>query len=113
MITDIGWTGSSKIRAWSGGDVRKIYYTILVLFAIWGAIAMRMTAPFMLIQLGANMAGLMFVFMGIHTVIVNRSFLPKAIQAPLWREVVVVFSSFFFLFFVTMILGKNLFGIQW
>ncbi|MHB8992971.1 MAG: Nramp family divalent metal transporter, partial [Chloroflexota bacterium] len=111
MITDIGWTGSAKIRAWTGGDVRKIYYTILVIFAFWGAVAMRMTAPFMLIQLGANMAGLMFVFMGIHTVVVNRKFLPKELQAPVWREVAVVFSSFFFMFFVGAIFLNRLFGV--
>jgi hypothetical protein len=111
MITDMAWTGSARIRSWSGGDVRKIYYTILVIFAFWGAVALQMTAPFMLIQIGANMAGLMFVFMGIHTVYVNRRFLPKEIQAPLWREAVVVFSSFFFAFFVIVILLNKVFGI--
>src|SRR5678816_4398732 len=28
-ITDILWTGSARIRAWRGGDVRVVYYTIL------------------------------------------------------------------------------------
>ena len=26
-ITDILWTGSSRVRAWRGGDVRAVYYT--------------------------------------------------------------------------------------
>ncbi len=111
MITDIAWTGSARVRGWSGGDVRKIYYTVLIVFAFWGAVALQMTAPFMLIVLGANMAGLMFVFMGIHTVYVNRKFLPKEIQAPLWREVLVVLSSLFFAFFVTVILLNRFFGV--
>jgi hypothetical protein len=111
MITDIAWTSSPRVRGWSGGDVRKIYYTILVIFAIWGAIALQMTAPFMLIVLGANMAGLMFVFMGVHTVIVNRKFLPPAIRPPVWREAIVVFTSLFFAFFVTMILLNKFFGV--
>ncbi|MGE5619418.1 MAG: Nramp family divalent metal transporter [Sphingomonadaceae bacterium] len=110
MITDIAWTGSERVRNWSGGDVRRIYYAILVVFALWGAVALQMTAPFMLVVLGANMAGVMFVFMGIHTVIVNRKFLPREIQAPLWREVLVIISSFFFLFFVVVILLNRFFG---
>ena len=28
-ITDILWTGSSRVRAWRGGDVRAVYYTVL------------------------------------------------------------------------------------
>ena len=29
-ITDILWTGSRRVRAWRGGDVRLVYYTVLV-----------------------------------------------------------------------------------
>ncbi len=28
-ITDILWTGSRSVRAWRGGDVRAVYYTVL------------------------------------------------------------------------------------
>ena len=28
-ITDILWTGSARVRAWRGGDVRAVYYTVL------------------------------------------------------------------------------------
>ncbi|HYK21477.1 MAG TPA: Nramp family divalent metal transporter [Pyrinomonadaceae bacterium] len=35
-ITDILWTGSSRIRAWRGGDVRVVYYSVLALISLWG-----------------------------------------------------------------------------
>ena len=28
-ITDMLWTGSSKVRGWRGGDVRAVYYGVL------------------------------------------------------------------------------------
>ena len=40
-ITDILWTGSSRIRAWRGGDVRVVYYSVLAVISIWGIIALQ------------------------------------------------------------------------
>lgn len=110
MITDIAWTSSSRVRGWTGGDVRRIYYAILVVFALWGAVALQLTSPFLLIVLGANMAGLMFVFMGAHTVVVNRM-LPKAFRVPVWHEALLMLTSLFFLFFVVMIFLNRFFGV--
>jgi hypothetical protein len=39
-ITDILWTGSKRVRAWRGGDVRKVYYTVLGIMTVWGLIAL-------------------------------------------------------------------------
>ena len=40
-IADILWTGSRRVRAWRGGDVRAVYYTVLAILVVWGLIAMR------------------------------------------------------------------------
>jgi len=55
-ITDILWTGSKRIRAWRGGDVRVVYYTVLSVILVWGIIALRLTQPVFLLALGANAA---------------------------------------------------------
>jgi hypothetical protein len=112
MITDIGWTGSARIRAWSGGDVRRVYYAILFVFAIWGCIALNLAQPFLLIQIGANAAGLIFIFLSIHTIVVNRKFLPAEIRPALWREVALVLCALFFGFFVFMLAANQLFGFR-
>ncbi len=57
-ISDILWTGSRRVRAWRGGDVRAVYYTVLAILVVWGLIAMRLAQPIVLLQLGANVAGL-------------------------------------------------------
>ena len=56
-ITDILWTGSARVRAWRGGDVRAVYYTVLAVVVVWGIIALKLAAPVMLLQIGANIAG--------------------------------------------------------
>jgi hypothetical protein len=45
-ITDILWTGSHRLRAWRGGDVRAIYYLVLGAIVVWGIIALRLAQPF-------------------------------------------------------------------
>src|SRR5688500_1755967 len=34
-ITDILWTGSRRVRDWRGGDIRAVYYSVLVAVVIW------------------------------------------------------------------------------
>lgn len=112
MITDIAWTGSARARAWSGGDVRRIYYALLLIFAIWGCIALNLAQPFLLIQIGANVAGLCFVFLSIHTIVVNRKYLPAELKPALWREIGVILCALFFSVFFTLFLLKFAFGIS-
>jgi hypothetical protein len=99
-VTDILWSGNERIRHWRGGDVRVIYYTVLTIVVIWGLIALRITQPIILLQLGANMAGLIFVFSSIHLLYINTKLLPKALRPPMWRRAALIFMSVFYGFFV-------------
>ena len=55
-ITDILWTGSRRVRAWRGGDVRAVYYSVLAVVVLWGIVALRLAQPIVLLKLGANVA---------------------------------------------------------
>lgn len=99
-ITDVLWSGSKRIREWRSGDVRVIYYSVLGAVVIWGIIALRLTQPIILLQLGANMAGLVFVFCAPHILYVNMKFLPEALKPPLWRRIALIMMSVFYAFFV-------------
>lgn len=99
-VTDIIWSGSRHARAWQSGDIRIVYYSVLSLFTLWGVyILLTGLKPLFLVLLGANMAGLNFVFLGLHTLYINRKFLPEPLRAPLWKEVVVLLAVVFFGFF--------------
>jgi hypothetical protein len=101
-VTDILWTGSKRLRAWRGGDVRAIYYALLGVVVIWGIIALRLAQPILLLQISANVAGLTFVIAGIHLLYVNTRLLPEAVRPGVWPRVglvalVVFYGVFSFL----------------
>ena len=102
-ITDILWTGSARVRAWRGGDVRAVYYTVLAAVVVWGIIALRLAAPVMLLQIGANIAGAVFVIASLHLLYLNTRILPVALRPPLWRRVALVCMALFYGFFVSLV----------
>jgi hypothetical protein len=101
-ITDILWTGSRALREWRGGDVRVIYYCVLAAEIVWGLVALRLTQPIVLLQIAANMAGMVFVIAAIHLLYVNNVLLPKPLRPPLWRSTALVALALFYGSFVTL-----------
>jgi Mn2+/Fe2+ NRAMP family transporter len=99
-MTDMLWSGSRRIRDWRGGDVRMIYYAILTAAVIWGLIALRLTQPIILLQLSANVAGLVMVISSIHILYVNTKLLPRELKPPMWRRASLIGMSVFYAFFV-------------
>ena len=102
-ITDILWTGSARVRAWRGGDVRAVYYTVLAAVVVWGIIALKLAAPVMLLQIGANIAGVVFIIASMHVLYLNTRILPVALRPPMWRRVALVGMVLFYGFFVTLV----------
>jgi Mn2+/Fe2+ NRAMP family transporter len=74
-VTDILWTGSRRIRSWRGGDVRVVYYGVLIVVSLWGIVALRLTQPIVLLTLSANMAGIVFIISSLHLLYVNTRLL--------------------------------------
>lgn len=101
-VTDILWTGSTRIRAWRGGDVRVVYYTVLAVITAWGIIALRLTQPIILLALSANMAGIVFIISSLHLLYVNTRLLPVELRPPLWRRLALVALAIFYGFFLSL-----------
>ncbi|HJS24475.1 MAG TPA: Nramp family divalent metal transporter [Pyrinomonadaceae bacterium] len=101
-VTDILWTGSARIRAWRGGDVRVVYYSVLVVISLWGIVALRLTQPIILLSLSANMAGIVFIISAFHLLYINTRLLPVALRPPMWRRVALVALALFYGFFLTL-----------
>ena len=99
-ITDILWTGSRRLRAARDVDVRRIYYGVLAVIVVWGLIALRLTKPIILLQIGANMAGIVFIITSLHLLYVNTTLLPREIRPPLWRRIGLVAVALFYGVFV-------------
>jgi hypothetical protein len=99
-ITDILWGASRRVRALA--DVRRVYYAVLAVAVGWGAFALTLTQPIILLQLAANVAGLVFVLSSLHILRVNTTLLPGPLRPPLWRRVALVAMSLFYGVFVWM-----------
>lgn len=95
-MTDILWSGSATVRRWRGGDVRRVYYGALAVFAVWGCLALNLAKPMTLVIIGANVAGVIFVFISLHTLVVNRTLLPPALRPSRWREGALVACALFY-----------------
>lgn len=101
-VTDILWSGSAPARAFARGDVRRLYYTVLAVFVIWGLIAMGLAQPIFLLQVSANVAGVVMVVSSLHILYVNTVLLPAELRPPLWRRIALVAMALFYGFFVSL-----------
>jgi len=104
-VTDILWTGSARVRKW--GDVRAVYYSVLGAVVVWGVIALKLP-PMALLQMGANIAGMIFIIASLHLLYLNTRVLPKELRPPMWRRVALVCMSLFYAFFVTLVVRSLL-----
>jgi hypothetical protein len=105
-VTDMLWTGSPRARRWRGGDVRAVYYTVLAVVAIWGMIALRLAPPIVLLQIGANVAGAVFVIAPLHLLYINTRLLPPALRPSRFRRATLVAMVLFYGFFVTLSVSR-------
>jgi hypothetical protein len=105
-VTDILWTGSRRVRRWRGGDVRAVYYGVLAILAVWGMIALRLAQPIVLLQLGANVAGVVFIIASLHLLYINTTLLPAELRPSYARRVSLVAMALFYAFFVTLSVGN-------
>ena len=104
-ITDILWSGSRRLRDWRGGDVRAVYYGVLAVTVLWGVIALGLAQPIVLLQLGANVAGVVLVVASLHLLYINTRLLPPELRPPRWRRAALVGMALFYGFFVALSLS--------
>jgi hypothetical protein len=103
QMADMLYNMFPNLRKLVKEDIRTIYYIVFALIVIWVIMmvaVVKLPLTFILIQ--ANIAGFVFVYGGIQTLVVNNKFLPKAIR-PNWFEnlmiaCLVVFYGIFSLF---------------
>jgi hypothetical protein len=90
------------VRAWRGGDVRAVYYCVLAAIVVWGIFALRLAQPIMLLQIGANIAGVIFIIASFHLLYINTRLLPPHVRPPMWRRAALVVMALFYAFFVSL-----------
>lgn len=106
VVTDIIWSSTKKPHTWKAGQ-KTVYYLALLIFVGWGCIAINLAQPMVLLMIGANMAGFIFVVSSIHQLVVNNTMLPKEVRPPLWRNIGLICVAVFYGFFVLALVGKQ------
>ena len=100
--TDIIWTGLKRARNLGEQNAKWIYYPILGIYILWGVIAIYLTQPFFMILVSATIGGYLLVITALHTLYVNRKFLPKEIQPPMWKQIGLVLCAGYYSIFGTI-----------
>lgn len=112
-VTDAMWMSNKRLRDWKHGAIHKIYYGVLGIFSLWGALAIRLTSPLKLFTILANVAGLVLVIGGVQIFLVNRRFLPRELRPSLLREgalwLCVAFYGFFSFFVIRHLIRSQLY----
>ena len=101
-LTDILWAGSARVRAASRGEVRIVYYAVLVVVCAWGMFALRLAQPIILLMLAANVAGVVFTVASLHLLYLNTQLLPRELRPPVWRRAALVCMAGFYGLFAAL-----------
>ncbi|MCS6776404.1 MAG: Nramp family divalent metal transporter, partial [Chloroherpetonaceae bacterium] len=102
-VTDMLWSTHPGIQRWAGGDVRRVYYSVLLAFTGFGMWAIFQSSPGGLILLGASIAVFNFVVLGTHVLVVHYRFLPPELRMPRWRAGAI--GLFILMFAAFLVLG--------
>lgn len=95
-VTDILWVASRRVRTWRGGQINRIYYALLLLFTVWGMIAVNWGNAMSLFKMLALVAGLVLAIAAVQILRVNRTLLPKELQPSWWRQGAIVLCALFY-----------------
>lgn len=82
--TDVLWTGWGRLRGLDGNKVKYVYYTMLILYAVWGLVALRLTPnPLVLAISSGVLMNFALGFSALHTLYVCTALLPGPVR-PGW-----------------------------
>ncbi|MEM2376481.1 MAG: hypothetical protein QXZ10_02600, partial [Sulfolobales archaeon] len=96
----------SVVRSWSKGDVRRLYYTILLIYIAFTIWALYQTQPLILVIIAANAANFVGIFVVPAIIYLNYK-LPREIRARPWENVVlVIFMALSTYFFILSLAGQ-------
>jgi hypothetical protein len=95
--TDIIWTTSARTRRLGGNQVKYVYYTILLIYAIWGMVSLTYFSPLEIAKIGAVLMNVALGFSALHTLYVNRTLLPRELRPGWLMQAGTIFCGLFFL----------------
>jgi len=117
-ITDNFWFASERIRKWTRGDVRRLYYTILYLMftisvvIVIGSLLLKWASPYELTLIGANLGLFALTVAYPLQIIVNYKFMPKEIRPSIIVTLILIAGMIFYGFFLVGALAQTLLKVK-
>ena len=93
---DIIWTASKRARQLGEEKVRRIYYSIMSLMAVWGLLILIFLEPLAILKIGGVLMNLALGASALHALYVNCTLLPQAVRPNWFIRIGVVFCGLFF-----------------
>lgn len=95
--TDIIWSCNAQAQRLQGNQVKYVYYGILLLYAVWGTIALWTFDPLIILTTAGVLMNLAMAVSALHTLYVNRTLLPRELQPSWLMQAGTLFCAIFFL----------------
>jgi Mn2+/Fe2+ NRAMP family transporter len=112
-IIEIFWSTSEGVRKWAKGDIRRLYYTLLVVYIIFAVIIIWSgMEPLLVLLISANVPHFMAFWSIPALIYINEKLLPKEYRSPRWMY---IFLAIMFVFSAVIFVGLVLyygFGIK-
>jgi hypothetical protein len=105
--TDILWVTSPRVKKLAGNRVRWIYYSILLIYAVWGTITLALLSPLQIAKVGAVLGNVALGFSAFHTLYVNRTLLPSELRPnPIMQLGLLCCGTFFLAITAMALVGR-------
>ena len=89
-------------------NVYKIYYLVVGMFVTWCCIAMQIATPLTMILIASNIGGFLLAVTALHTLYVNRRFLPPPLRPRWWKQLALLACAGWYFFMSLMALDARL-----
>lgn len=94
--TDILWVSSPRVQSMRGNQVKYVYYGILSIYFLWGMLTLYFFDPLQTAKIGTSIQNVALGFSAVHTLVVNRTLLPRQLKPNLFMQLGLVTCGVFF-----------------
>ncbi|MBT7916001.1 MAG: Nramp family divalent metal transporter [Planctomycetaceae bacterium] len=95
---DVFWTTSDRLRDLPPGAIKAVYFRVLIVYALLGLVTLVSIKPATLLKIAAAIYNYALGISCLHTLYVNRSLLPRQLQARTSMQIALFLAGLFFLF---------------
>jgi len=107
---DVFWTSSPRLRALDPKEIRRVYFSVLAVWVLFGLVMLTLGKPRNLILVATQIMNFALAFSCWHTLWINTHLLPRELR-PGWPIRIGLFLFGIFFAFLTAITTLKVFGL--